>query len=216
MSAEHPPIRIARSGPERQSLYRMRYEVYVEEMHRAQFYANHTNKTIIEPLDETAVLLGCFLQNKAIGTCRLNFSSDTQFEHEELYSFGIFESVFPGKVMFVSKLMVLKPWRHTSLFLEFSNFIYETGLKRKTEIIILDCNHHLIKTFTHLGFVAYKGEVNHPEYGAVTPMVLRILNGDHLQTVKSPLFKIYSKYQSTQRQVLLNSSTQPTALTENL
>jgi len=167
-------VKVARTDGDRAAIYRLRYEVYVDEMRRPQPAADHENRKLVEPLDETATLIGCFRGDEALATCRVNFSETSEFENRELYDFDQFERVHSGRVAFLSKLMIHKEWRATPLFALLARAIHAVLLDRKMEVAILDCNDHLVSTFENLGFVSYKGRVDHPLYGSVTPMVLMV------------------------------------------
>lgn len=203
------PVRTASSEPivfkivtterDKQKVYRFRYDVYVEEMNRKQKWANHVTKTIQEPLDRTAIILAAFQGNEVVGTCRMNFSNDTEFEYADLYEFDRFESLYPGRVAFFSKLMIKPELRKGMLFMKFMREIYKIMRIEDMEVSLLDCNDHLIKSFTKVGYRQYKESFQHPEYGWVTPMVVYHRDEEHFKKMNSPVYELCRHFNRTER-----------------
>lgn len=191
---ERVSFRVARSASEREAIYKLRYRVYVEEMGRNQKWADHPSRRIEEPLDAKGILIGAFLGNELIGTCRLNFTHDPAIEYRELYDFERFERLFPRKVMFTSKLMILPQYRGSALFLDFMRACFRLSLEAGAEANVIDCNDHLVGVFTRLGFRQYQEKVEHPLYGWVTPMVMFHFDLDHYRRVRSPLGPIVESF----------------------
>ena len=187
-------IRIIKTEADRLAAYRFRYSVYVEEMRRPQLWADRELKTVIDPLDQTGQLLGAFKGNQMVGTGRVNFSKDSQFEYPELYDFELFETYNPGRVSFVSKLMVSPEYRRGPLFIKLVKALYRSTLDGGAEVIIIDCNDHLVPVFERLGLHSYRGKVLHPEYGWVTPMAIYNRDEANLRLNKSPFLQVNIQY----------------------
>src|SRR5262245_15298124 len=68
-------VRRASSQGDREKIFRLRYEIYVEEMRRRQTHADHALRFIEEPFDDaSAVLLLAEQDGEAVGTVRINFA----------------------------------------------------------------------------------------------------------------------------------------------
>ena len=52
-------IHLARTEDEKRAVYRLRYDVYVEEMGRYRTVADHENRLLVEPEDETGRIFYC-------------------------------------------------------------------------------------------------------------------------------------------------------------
>ena len=191
-------LRLASNNAEREAIYRFRYRVYVEEMKRPQRYADQERKRIVEPLDRTGRILGAFLEDETVvGTCRLNYTSDSEFEYAELYGMNGFDSLFPGKVSFATKLMVSNELRRGPLFLRITQEMFRIALFEGARVMLVDCNDPVRPLFERLGFIAYK-RAEHSEYGRVTVMALFFEDLGHLERVRSPWTPILKTHLETQ------------------
>ena len=185
-------ICVAAAENERNGIFRLRYEVYVEEMGREQKYAIHEQRLVAEPLDKNAVILGAFLGERAVGTCRINFSANSLFDNSDLYDFDRFERQYPGRVAFVTKMMVAPDFRGSCLFSDLSKAAFAVVKDHCGGVVVIDCNEHLVSAFERLGFRSYRGRLRHPNYGIVTPMYLEVADEAHLRAVSSPLLNFVS------------------------
>lgn len=203
-SVDKVVFRICESDADRLKAFQFRYEVYVEEMGRNQRHANHASRTIIEPLDETAIVVGAFKGDEIIGTCRLNFSRDTEFAYSELYDFARFENLYPGKVVFITKLMLKPEFRKGLTFMRFMQELFRIIRIEGGAVNIIDCNDHLVRPFSKLGFQQYQEKFDHPEFGSVTPMVMYNFDTEYFESVRSPLASICSLFNSLESKVISN------------
>jgi len=106
-------IRIATSQCDREAIYRLRYEVYVEEMGRRPMHVDDRAKQIIDPLDEAAMLFGAFEGDIAVGTARLNAWGDNNLMwYPDLYGMEAFGSEGKQSLAVASKLMLHKHYRN--------------------------------------------------------------------------------------------------------
>lgn len=179
--------RIAATKAERDAIFKLRYEIYVEEMHREQPYANHKTRTIEEPQDSTAIILGVWDNGELVGTIRANMSSDSKFEFREIYNFSTFEAQYPGQVALITKLMIKKDRRGGRIALNIFRETYKILREEGAEVLLIDANDHLLNTYRRLGFVAIKEKCAHPLYGMVTPMAMTMKDQAQFEAVKSPL-----------------------------
>jgi hypothetical protein len=87
--------------------------------------------------------------------------------------------------------MIHPEWRKTTnLAFQLSVACFELGLKHQIKYAFMDCNDHLVKFFTSLGWREYIGKVEHSEYGLVTPMRFDSLDVEHLRAIKSPFLNV--------------------------
>ena len=185
-------IRKADTLEDRHRVFRFRYEIYVEEMKRAQTYADHKNRTIIEPFDETAHIF--FAEDDSgtvVGTTRTNFSGETDFGYyKELYGIDCLGNLAPQRVSLSTKFMVSPHLRRGTLAYRLATETYQFGLRSGILFDFIDCNPHLEEHFKRLGYRSYRSRVHHEEYGEVMPLVLAITDLDHLESIDSPWARI--------------------------
>lgn len=185
-------IRKAESAAERQRVFRFRYEIYVEEMQRPQTYADHDTCTIEEPFDATGHIF--FAEDetgRVVGTVRTNFGRDTDFGYyRELYGMSCLGRHTPEQASISTKFMIAPHLRKGTLAVRLASYGVEFNLKHGILFDFIDCNPHLEATFRRLGYVRYRGRVQHPEYGDVLPLVLPLTDLEHLESVGSPWARI--------------------------
>ena len=180
-------IRLATNEADRNAVFRFRYEIYVKEMKRVQKYADHENCMIQEPLDNTGHLLIAEDSGRTVGTARFNVGVDGNFGlYDDLYRLKEFGSFYPSSVSITTKLMVSPEFRHSPLPLQLVVRCYVVALRLGDVFDCIDCNEHLVPFFKKLGYRQVFPDIIHPEYGHVVPMVLAVLDRQHLEHVGSP------------------------------
>lgn len=196
-------IRLATTEADRHDAFRFRYEIYVKEMKRFQKYADHDKQIIEEPLDRTGhILIASDDEGHTVGTVRFNIGVDENFGlYEELYRLREFDRFYPSSVSITTKLMVAPDYRHSMLPLRLAVRSYVSGIAFGCAFDCIDCNKHLVPFFNRLGYRRVFPEVVHPEYGRVVPMVLALLDINHLEKVRSPFAKHTRKFADTRDSV---------------
>lgn len=189
-------IRLATTVEERQHVYRMRYEVYVEEMGRTQKYADHTRRTVEEPLDEKARIYYAVHGGRIVGTMRQNYFRDGGlYYYPELYRFELFDSDLWDSFSVTTKLIVRPELRAGTLGTRFALHGFEQCIKDGMTFDFIDCNPHLEGYFKKLGYMPYCGRIMHPEYGDVLPLALPFQDLEHLKLTSSPFARILERRQ---------------------
>jgi hypothetical protein len=72
-------IHSAETEDEKRAIYRFRYDVYVEEMGRYASVADHENRLLVEPEDETGRIFYAAQDGEVVGTSRLSWGGDAPF-----------------------------------------------------------------------------------------------------------------------------------------
>jgi len=169
-------------------------------MNRTQKYADHNTKMIVDPLDDTAIVLGAESKGQFVGTARVNFCVDGNLgSYPDFYEISRApEDWFRSSI--TTRLMVRPKYRGTRLPLKLAQASFELGLRNNIRWNYIDCNGPLEGFFAKLGYVeSFKKD--HPEYGLVSCMRLDLYDEDHLRSVGSPflanLLAYLDEYQST-------------------
>ncbi|MBE7437440.1 MAG: GNAT family N-acetyltransferase [Spirochaetales bacterium] len=190
-------VKEALTPEDRERIYRLRYQVYVEEMGRKQSFADHENKKIREPYDETAHLFLAEEDGEIIGTIRTNFRQDGPLECEDLYNLERFSPFYPDRISMTTKLMVKHSHRNSvaASYLAVSAYklMRETGIK----LDFIDTNPHLVRLYQQMGYRIYKENINHPDYGNVIPMVFLLDDVEYLKLIGSPFQRYARNYNNT-------------------
>jgi len=184
-------IKQVTSEEEMELVGKLRFKVYVEEMGRNQKHADYLRGTILEPYDRGAIVLAAFENGKCIGTIRGN-CSDVSYvgDYPEFYRMGFLGASHPIGTSFVTKLIVDPEYRNSTLTVRLVQEMYRHLVLAGSLFIFIDTNDHLVNMYSRLGFVPYMGKVHHEEYGDVLPMILVTADEEHLQSVKSPLYRV--------------------------
>jgi GNAT superfamily N-acetyltransferase len=191
-------IRKAVSPDDFQRVFRLRYQVYVEEMGRVQRHANHASRTIEEPMDSVAhVFLAEDERGEVVGTVRTNFGGESDLGvYRSLYGLGGFSPEALARVSVTTKLIVAPRYRGRSLGIRLACALHSFGLKNGIRADFIDCNTHLEPVFEGLGYRRQGGPVVHPEFGPVTPLALLLADKDHLRAVGSPFLRNFADEQA--------------------
>ena len=180
-------IRIVSDPGDLEKIYRFRYKIYVEEMHRHQKYADHERKRIHDELDNHAINIAAFDGDEVVGVVRANVARRSSLgAYESFYDLAGVGPDHPDHTGTVTRLMIAPQLRRSTLAVRLCIKCYTLGLENDVRWCFIDCNDHMIHFFQGLGFKPYMGKVMHEEYGHVTPMRLRLNDEKHLEAVRSP------------------------------
>jgi hypothetical protein len=198
-------IRSATTPEDLNKVAQFRYRIYVEEMGRFQQYANHTEKTIYEPLDQHGHILMAVEDSNVVGTVRVNLGSESDLgPYTELYRLRELGSLFPNRVSITTKLMIAPEYRRTPLALKLALACYRYA--SDVDVDAIDCNPPLRPFFLKLGYRQIFGPIHHPEYGYVIPMFIAVRDKAHLKQVGSPFYKLSQSLDHDQESAdILNS-----------
>lgn len=188
-------MRIARvtTDQEFEAVYRFRYSMYVNEMDRRQYCADHRRKIITDPLDgPEAIVLGAWEGNELVGTLTSNFLRTSPVgEYLDYYYLRGLPAEVLAKTSITSRLTVHPRLRSTILAARMACMIYQIGLESGIVADFIDCNCHLVPFFTRFGYRFHRHDLRHPERGDVKVMRLDVHDRDHLRRVRSPFLRTY-------------------------
>jgi len=174
-----------------ESVFSFRYKVYVEEMHRPQYAADHVGRKIRDNLDDTGFNLACFSGQEVVGVARVNLARDGNLgDYEKLYGLSDWTDRLQHCAI-VTRLMIKQELRRTTLAFFLAKECYEFGLGNSVRHCFIDCNLPLEAFFHRLGFTPFPSRVQHPEYGEIMPMRLDLHDIDYLEKIRSPFSLIY-------------------------
>jgi GNAT superfamily N-acetyltransferase len=182
-------IREAVTREDRERCYRLRYQVYVEEMHRVQEFADHERRMTEEPYDRYAHLLMAEDEDRLVGTMRLNMRRDGPLECEELYALDRFGPFFPDSVSMITKFVIEPDYRQRGVAGRLAIAAYQFGRRNGIKLNFIDCYPHLVQLYQQMGYRIYKSNIKHPDYGSVIPMVLLLEDIEYLEQIHSPFLR---------------------------
>ena len=191
-------IRLVKTPQELESVFRLRYQVYVEELRAKMEYADHQQKILHDEWDKTADIIGAWQNDELVGCVRLNYSHNTDLSEYEVHYHPLVKRTVlkwnPGSISVGSKLTVAKAFRHTNLGTKLCDALYAQTHVRGSYLNYLTCQINLVTMYRRWGWRICGQGFFHPEAGWLTPMVLVVQDYEYLQQIKSPFASICARY----------------------
>lgn len=189
-----PPLpdgnHLAESAEEKAAVYRLRYEVYVEEMGRYRGVADHANRRFSEPEDEHSRIFYAARDGRVVATGRLTWGGDGPFSARQIeqYSLEPFLDEVPLAAMAVGeRAMVVKELRGTAVFRELGRSFRDFVSAHRIQLIFGACEPHLLPGYLRMGQRTYaKRNINSPEAGYLIPLVTVPEDIEYLRRINSP------------------------------
>ncbi len=202
-------VRLATTLAEKEAIYRLRYQVYIEEMGGGVRHseADPAKRQLRDELDEKALHFYVCQQGEVVACVRHNLRRDGPFECEDSFAMQRFAPAYPNQVSMTSRLVVHPKLRGTHVLKELACTGFEYGIqKTDMRFDFIDCHPRLIPLYSRLGYRIYDPGFRHPKYVYVVPMVLVFHDVDYLERIKSPFAPIAAQRpRSTQDRDLLLS-----------
>jgi predicted GNAT family N-acyltransferase len=187
-------VQLATTPELRAAVHRLRYEVFVEEMHMFRSRADHERRVLTEDCDDTSRLLLATVDGEPAGTLRLTLGKDGQLpdEYEDTFDISRWSphTVPSDQVMVCTRFAVRRELRSAYLPFELVRAAVRCGVEEGIELVFVDCQPHLLNLYTRLGFRSYRPTYADQEYGVMVPLVLVGRDLSHLRDVGSPILDI--------------------------
>jgi hypothetical protein len=192
-SSKAQPIRIgiANTKEEREAVYRLRYDVYVEEMDRYRGVADHERRMLCEDVDAQSRISYAEIDGEVVATARLTWGADGPFPQRMIDQYGLapFLADVPASAIAVGERGMVRPHlRGTDLLLRMMCEGMPFLNDNRIQLVFGDCEPHLLNLYLGLGMRTYsKTNVNSPEAGYLIPIVRVIEDVAYLRQINSPL-----------------------------
>jgi predicted GNAT family N-acyltransferase len=194
-----PRVIIATTEAEKEEIYRLRYEVYIEEMDGAQRHTevDTSQRRMRDDLDDQGVQFYIRQKGAVVGCVRVNFRRDGPWECEDRFELEKFAPAYPSQIVMASRFAMHPSARGSALMKQLSGAVFQFCCEQEQRFVFLDCHPKLLPLYSRFGFRMYRAGFKHPKYTYVIPMVFA--NGDleHLDRIKSPLAAIIRHYPPT-------------------
>ena len=190
-------IKIASTKREKETIYKLRYRVYVEEMGKAPMLsANHKKKKIVDAVDEQSMLLYAQLGSEVIGTIRVTIGKTEVFstELQQVFKMKRFDDFLQGtanqKQSLSTKMMVISKYRSSQAAYLLLSKAYEIFRDEGVQFIFGGCSPYLVPLYERLGFRRLGYNFIERGFGLIIPLFLITEDIEHLQTVRSPFLRV--------------------------
>lgn len=184
-------IAVAQTEEERQAVYRLRYDVYVEEMGRYQTVADHARRILYEDVDEQSRISYAAVDGKVVATARLTWGGAGPFPHRMIEQYGLepFLAELPASAIAVGERAMVRPHlRGTDVLLKLMIAGIPWINENRIQLIFGDCEPHLLNLYLGLGQRTYSPKnINSAEAGYLIPIVTVVEDVAYLRQLGSPL-----------------------------
>ncbi len=191
-------LRFAASEADRDSIYRLRYDIYADEMGYKFAGADHAGRRLVEPFKRPTRLLMAEDGGALVGTLQFNWGGECAFSEEErhIYRLADFLPIAgPEGIIIFSRYMTRPSHRTGALPGDMLDTMYRFALENGARLLFCDCRPHLINTYLRLGFRTYAKTYNDPIAGILAPLVLVMDDVAHLERLKSRFFPLTQGWQ---------------------
>lgn len=186
-------IGVAETQKEREACYRLRYDVYVEEMGRYQSVADHERRMLYEEVDEQSRIAIATLGDEVVGTARFTWGGQGPIPQRMIDQYGLapFLAELPAEALGVGERAMVRPYlRGTDLLLRMMGNGLRFANENRIQLAFGDCEPHLLNRYLSLGQRTYSAtNVNSAEAGYLIPLVFVIEDVEYLRQLNSPLLE---------------------------
>ncbi len=182
---------IAETQEEREAVFRLRYDVYVEEMGRYQAVADHAGRMLHEDVDKQSRISFARLDGEMVATARITWGGDAPIPQRMIdqYQLAPFLAEVPQSAICVGERAMVRPHlRGTDILLRMMGNGMRFANEHRIQLVFGDCEPHLLNLYLGLGQRTYaKANVNSAEAGYLIPIVTVIEDYEYFRQLNSPL-----------------------------
>ncbi len=193
-------VHIATKLWEKREIYRLRYEVYVQEMALPLGSLANKRKQLTDAMDNQSILLYVQSEDRIIATSRLTIAAAEDYPPAlaSVFHLNKFKTLLSNqpdpKFGLGTKLAVNIQYRNsTALFL----LVAETDRilrEQNVSFFFGGCKPNLISLYERIGFRRFTSDFSDFGYGLLVPLVAVLEDIQHFQLVRSPLYRHIRKY----------------------
>jgi hypothetical protein len=185
-----PGIHLAQSEEEKRGVFRLRYDIYVEEMGRYRSIADHENRLLSEPEDETSRIFYAAQDGRVVGTARFSWGGDAPFTERlvEHYQLAPFLKELPREAIAVGERgMVVPEMRGSEIFKQLGHETRRFLNAKRVQLMFGACEPHLLPLYIGNGARTFaEKNINSTESGYLIPIVSVLEDIEYLRRIGSP------------------------------
>lgn len=197
---EQDGIYPAESEEERNAVFRLRYQVYYEELGRYGDVADHENKLLVEDIDHDSRLYYAVMDGKPVAGMRQTWGGDAPFSRRHLDQYQLepfLERTPPDELLIGERLHVLPEYRGTDVLFRMFTTALSFVKEHDIDLVFGDCEPHLLNLYMGLGFRTYsKKNFNSPAAGYLVLLMMLPKDMEYLRAVQSPFVPLLEDYSS--------------------
>lgn len=178
---------VAESDEHKQQLFRLRYQVFVEEQGKYRGIADHARKRLVDELDDVAVHVCVERDGQLVASLRQVRGGQLVPEAwRRRFGFDRFDGYELEQMGFCGRLLVLPEHRRSRALLYAVDLVYRGARKAGLTLDFIHCDPYLVRLYEQLGYRRHRPAYFDPELGFQVPLVHLLDDGPHLRAVRSP------------------------------
>ncbi|MDT8902827.1 cyclic nucleotide-binding domain-containing protein [Anaeroselena agilis] len=201
-------VGLAVTSKEKEKVYRLRYQIYVEEMGRRLSHVNHRRRLLYDDMDDWGLLFYARSGKEYVGTVRLHIGRKDEFPPEltmpmAMDKFHEFRSCDGAShpLSFASKGMIAPQFRKSRAHHLLCAHYYQACRNQGVLFHFSGGAPALVAMHEHLGARRYKSNFFVPDYGCMVPFVTLLDDIDHLRRVRSPFADVAGQWPNSQESI---------------
>ncbi|HWR44214.1 cyclic nucleotide-binding domain-containing protein [Sporomusa sp.] len=193
-------VRIATQSWEKSEIYRLRYEVYVQEMAKPLGSTIDKTKQIVDSLDDRSALIYVQAGSAIVATQRITIAAaeDYPIDLAEAFHMHKFKTLYTDfsdpHFGLGTKLAIKAQYRNSPALYLILAEAYRLMRDQKIPICFTGGNPYVIPLYERVGFRRFAHTFTDPGYSLLIPLVMLLEDTDHLKAVKSPIMRLARKY----------------------
>ncbi len=187
-------IKYAESEVERNEIYRLRHEIYIEELGDTKV---PSGGYMTDAIDDRARLLMALDGDKLVGALRISWGGDGSLAPKfyKYFDLSRFSSVVPDSQIIVFDRFVVSPqYRGTQVPFQLLAATSIFSLEHDVQLAFCSCNPHLLNLYLGLGFRTYTSNYDSGGAGILVPLIFVCEDLGYLRKIGSPLIAFEQGY----------------------
>ncbi len=200
INADSLKVYIAKEIWEKKEIYKLRYQIYVQEMAKSLKAIGNREKMISDPLDDRSILLYVQAGSEIVATMRLTIAVADGYPSalREVFHMDNFKGIHPEFLNpllgLATKLAVEKNYRNSPALYLLLVEMYRLLREQLAQILFGGCNPYLLPLYERMGLRKFTKNFTDPGYGLLIPLVGILGDLQYLQLIRSPLCRQAKKY----------------------
>lgn len=191
-------VHVAQNDASRMRVYRFRHAVLVKELHGNPPGRDDASMMVREALDDTSTILYLGSESEIMGTVRLSYALVTPVLPAlyDAYQLKSFDDYADSDLSMTSAWAVAERWRNSPALAILLGAAFKMCQERNILFDFSNCAPAQLNLFQRLGYRRYAPNFS-DESGLRVPLVMLLNDIRHLKLVRSPLYRIASKFESS-------------------
>ena len=189
-------IRLAKNEEEKRAVYRLRYELFVEDQSLFGEEADHQNRLLFDTFDACSTIAMAIDNGRLIGTMRMTLGNHYTWDASsvEVYQMRLFDGAVARRdITTVTRFVIEKAYRGTDVSARLMEICFRHAARNNAELILANCEPHLVSHYIPFGFRPFGQLNNHETNGMRVAICIVCGDLDHLRRINSPMHSAFAE-----------------------